>query len=80
VTLQLRTSVKYLKGVGPKRAEALARLGIRSVVGPVDTTRGRRYNRPTTLRIPSRASASARFGPTPFRYFTDVLSWSVTRR
>src|SRR5437667_6421483 len=31
VTLQLRTSVKYLKGVGPKRAEALARLGIRSV-------------------------------------------------
>src|SRR3989475_3941420 len=31
VTLQLATSVKYLKGVGPKRAEALARLGIRSV-------------------------------------------------
>src|SRR5437588_1299979 len=31
VTLQLRTSVKYLKGVGPKRAEALARLGIRTV-------------------------------------------------
>jgi len=31
VTLQLTTSVKYLKGVGPKRAEALARLGIRSV-------------------------------------------------
>ncbi len=31
MTLQLRTSVKYLKGVGPKRAEALARLGIRSV-------------------------------------------------
>src|SRR6266700_4098345 len=29
--LQLVTSVKYLKGVGPKRAEALARLGIRSV-------------------------------------------------
>jgi predicted flap endonuclease-1-like 5' DNA nuclease len=25
-------SVKYLKGVGPKRAEALARLGIRTVV------------------------------------------------
>src|SRR5260370_35292086 len=31
VTLSLATSVKYLKGVGPKRAEALARLGIRSV-------------------------------------------------
>ncbi len=31
VTLQLSTSVKYLKGVGPKRAEALARLGIRTV-------------------------------------------------
>jgi len=31
VTLQLATSVKYLKGVGPKRAEALARLGIRTV-------------------------------------------------
>src|SRR5205814_1326069 len=29
--LQLATSVKYLKGVGPKRAEALARLGIRTV-------------------------------------------------
>jgi len=31
MTLSLGTSVKYLKGVGPKRAEALARLGIRSV-------------------------------------------------
>jgi ATP-dependent DNA helicase RecG len=31
VTLSLRTSVKYLKGVGPKRAEALARLGLRTV-------------------------------------------------
>ncbi len=29
--LRLNTSVKYLKGVGPKRAEALARLGIRNV-------------------------------------------------
>ena len=27
----LTTSVKYLKGVGPKRAEALARLGVRTV-------------------------------------------------
>ena len=31
MTLRLTTSVKYLKGVGPKRAEALARLGIRNV-------------------------------------------------
>ena len=31
MTLTLTMSVKYLKGVGPKRAEALARLGIRSV-------------------------------------------------
>ena len=31
MTLTLSTSVKYLKGVGPKRAEALARLGIRTV-------------------------------------------------
>ena len=31
MTLSLTMSVKYLKGVGPKRAEALARLGIRNV-------------------------------------------------
>ena len=31
MTLHLSTSVKYLKGVGPRRAEALARLGVRSV-------------------------------------------------
>jgi ATP-dependent DNA helicase RecG len=31
VTIELKTSVKYLKGVGPKRAEALARLGVRTV-------------------------------------------------
>ena len=31
LTLSLATSVKYLKGVGPRRADALARLGIRSV-------------------------------------------------
>ncbi|HVH69462.1 MAG TPA: ATP-dependent DNA helicase RecG [Gemmatimonadales bacterium] len=30
-TLRLSTSAKYLKGVGPRRAEALARLGIHSV-------------------------------------------------
>src|SRR5438552_11614594 len=29
--MEITTSVKYLKGVGPKRAEALARLGIRTV-------------------------------------------------
>src|SRR3989442_16007520 len=28
--LELTTPVKYLKGVGPKRAEALARLGVRT--------------------------------------------------
>ena len=31
MTLTLTTSVKYLKGVGPRRAEALARLGIKTV-------------------------------------------------
>jgi len=31
MSLSLATSVKYLKGVGPKRAEALARLGIKTV-------------------------------------------------
>ena len=31
MALEVTTAVKYLKGVGPKRAEALARLGIRSV-------------------------------------------------
>ena len=31
MALELTTAVKYLKGVGPKRAEALARLGVRSV-------------------------------------------------
>jgi ATP-dependent DNA helicase RecG len=31
MALSLATSVKYLKGVGPKRAEALGRLGIRTV-------------------------------------------------
>ena len=31
MTLSLATSVKYLKGVGPKRAESLARLGIKTV-------------------------------------------------
>ena len=29
--VDLRTPVKFLKGVGPKRAEALARLGVRTV-------------------------------------------------
>jgi ATP-dependent DNA helicase RecG len=29
--LELGTSVQYLKGVGPRRAEALARLGVRTV-------------------------------------------------
>src|SRR3989449_8023580 len=31
VNLSLGTSVKYLKGVGPKRALALARLGVRTM-------------------------------------------------
>src|SRR6266540_2231699 len=30
--------------------------------------------------MPSRASASARLGPTPFKYFTEVASCSVTSR
>jgi len=31
MSIELKSPVKFLKGVGPKRAEALARLGIRSV-------------------------------------------------
>lgn len=31
MSLELRSPVKFLKGVGPKRAEALARLGVRTV-------------------------------------------------
>ncbi len=31
MAVELRTPVKFLKGVGPKRAEALARLGVRTV-------------------------------------------------
>lgn len=31
MALEFSTSVKYLKGVGPKRAEALGRLGVRTV-------------------------------------------------
>src|SRR6266702_4436138 len=38
------------------------------------------YRRSPTLLTPSRASASARFGPTPFRYFTAVVSSRATNR
>ena len=31
MAIELRSPVKFLKGVGPKRAEALSRLGIRTV-------------------------------------------------
>ena len=54
MTLQLTTSVKYLKGVGPRRAEALARLGIRTV-GDLLYHAPHRYLDATTLTPLARA-------------------------
>jgi len=54
MTLQLATSVKYLKGVGPRRAEALARLGIRTV-GDLLYHAPHRYLDATTLTPLARA-------------------------
>ena len=47
-TLDLRAPVKFLKGVGPKRAEALARLGVRTA-GDLLYHVPRRYLDATTL-------------------------------
>ena len=46
--VDLRTPVKFLKGVGPKRAEALARLGVRTV-GDLLYHAPRRYLDATTV-------------------------------
>ncbi len=54
MSLQLTTSVKYLKGVGPRRAEALARLGVRSV-GDLLYHGPHRYIDATTLTPLARA-------------------------
>ncbi len=57
-TLQLNTSVKYLKGVGPKRAEALARLGLRTV-GDLLYHAPHRYLDATTVTPLGRAHVGA---------------------
>ncbi|HYK82933.1 MAG TPA: ATP-dependent DNA helicase RecG [Gemmatimonadales bacterium] len=65
MTLSLTASVKYLKGVGPRRADALARLGIRSV-GDLVYHAPRRYLDATTVtplaqaRVGQEASAVGR--------------------
>ncbi len=58
VPLTLTTSVKYLKGVGPKRAESLARLGIRSV-GDLLYHAPHRYLDATTVTPFARAAVDA---------------------
>jgi ATP-dependent DNA helicase RecG len=54
MTLELRSPVKFLKGVGPARAEALARLGIRSA-GDLLYHAPHRYIDATTLSPLARA-------------------------
>ncbi len=56
--LRLNTSVKYLKGVGPKRAEALARLGIRNV-GDLLYHAPHRYLDATTVTPLAKANVGA---------------------
>jgi ATP-dependent DNA helicase RecG len=58
MALTLATSVKYLKGVGPRRAEALARLGIRTV-GDLLYHAPHRYVDATTLVPLARAQVGA---------------------
>ena len=58
MTLEPTTSVKYLKGVGPKRAEALARLGVRSV-GDLLYHTPHRYLDATTITPLARANVGA---------------------
>jgi len=56
--LTLATSVKYLKGVGPKRAEALARLGVKTV-GDLLYHAPHRYLDATTVTPFARAKVGA---------------------
>src|SRR5690242_4291320 len=56
MTLSLTMSVKFLKGVGPKRAEALARLGVRTV-GDLLYHTPHRYLDATTVTPLARARA-----------------------
>jgi ATP-dependent DNA helicase RecG len=58
MALELKTSVKYLKGVGPKRAEALARLGVRTV-GDLLYHAPHRYLDATTVTPLARAAVGS---------------------
>lgn len=58
MVLTLTTSVKYLKGVGPRRADALARLGVRSI-GDLLYHVPHRYLDATTLVPLARAHVGA---------------------
>jgi ATP-dependent DNA helicase RecG len=58
MSIELRSPVKFLKGVGPRRAEALARLGVRTV-GDLLYHAPHRYIDATTLTPFARAHTGA---------------------